>query len=135
MAVDIEKLTQLTKAEGDLQKSLKDLADIKFALDESSIVAITDQTGIIKDVNDKFCEISKYSRDELLGDHVICMEDPQDACAVAASIVALTEGALPKLDALPGVLAGEDRPEPRRTRSFFGGLLARQGSDGTPRAA
>ena len=44
---------------------------------------------------------------ELLGDHVICMEDPQDACAVAASIVALTEGALPKLDALPGVLSGE----------------------------
>ncbi|KQZ39685.1 hypothetical protein [Duganella sp. Root1480D1] len=44
---------------------------------------------------------------ELLGDHVICMEAPQDACAVAASIVALTEGALPKLDALPGVLSGE----------------------------
>jgi PAS domain S-box-containing protein len=72
MAVDLEKLAELTKAEGDLQKSLKELADIKFALDESSIVAITDQTGIIKYVNDKFCEISKYSREELLGqDHRI----------------------------------------------------------------
>ena len=72
MAVDLEKLTELTKAEGDLQKSLKELADIKFALDESNIVAITDQTGIIKYVNDKFCEISKYSREELLGqDHRI----------------------------------------------------------------
>src|SRR4051794_4130650 len=55
-----------------LERSRKELADIKFAIDESAIVAITDQRGIINYVNDKFCEISKYSREELIGqDHRI----------------------------------------------------------------
>src|SRR5215204_4556900 len=62
--------TSLENTEEALQRSEKELADIKFALDESAIVAITDQRGIINYVNEKFCEISKYTREELLGqDH------------------------------------------------------------------
>ena len=67
----IDKLN-LSRSPDALERSLKELADIKFALDQSTIVAITDQRGIINYVNDQFCRISKYSRDELIGqDHRI----------------------------------------------------------------
>ncbi|MFL9456620.1 PAS domain S-box protein [Tolypothrix bouteillei VB521301_2] len=55
------------QAEEQLQTSLKQLSDIKFALDEAAILAATDRQGNITYINDKFCEISKYSRDELIG--------------------------------------------------------------------
>ncbi|MEK1828456.1 PAS domain S-box protein [Priestia megaterium] len=54
------------------KEALKKLNDIELALNESSIVAITDSREFINHVNDKFCEISKYERHELLGqDHRI----------------------------------------------------------------
>ena len=61
-----------SETETQLAQSVRELEDIRYALDQSAIVATTDVTGRIKYVNDEFCEISKYSRVELLGqDHRI----------------------------------------------------------------
>lgn len=65
-------ITEQRKVEEALERSGKDLEDLKYALDQADIVATTDQRGVITYVNDKFCDISKYSREELLGqDHRI----------------------------------------------------------------
>jgi PAS domain S-box-containing protein len=55
-----------------LEDSQKEVSAYRHALDESTIVAITDHHGIIKHVNDNFCRISKYTEQELIGkDHRI----------------------------------------------------------------
>ena len=44
-----------------------ELANQRFAMDQHAIVSITDTTGAILYVNDKFCAISGFTRDELIG--------------------------------------------------------------------
>ena len=65
-------ITEKKRSEEVYQQTMQELLAYKYALDESAIVAITDQRGVINHVNDNFCRISKYSADELIGqDHRI----------------------------------------------------------------
>lgn len=50
-----------------LEKNFQVLSEFNDALNESGIVSKTDPNGIITYVNDKFCTISGYSSDELIG--------------------------------------------------------------------
>lgn len=50
-----------------IAETVRQLSNFKNALDASSIVAITDVNGVITYVNDKFCELSQYTKEELIG--------------------------------------------------------------------
>lgn len=75
----LRDISERKRSEKAMEESLRvseaarqELADFKYAIDQHSIVASTDVRGRITYVNDKFCAISQYSRDELIGqDHRI----------------------------------------------------------------
>lgn len=60
-------IKDVSEARIEAELQLVQLKNMIRALDESSIVSIIDTVGHIKYVNDKFCEVSKYSRVEILG--------------------------------------------------------------------
>lgn len=49
------------------QRTARALRDVRDALDASTIVAITDRGGVITFVNDRFCAVSQYTREDLIG--------------------------------------------------------------------
>jgi PAS domain S-box-containing protein len=64
--------TEKKQAEAQILASYRAVRDVTNALNVSTIVAITDPQGLIIEVNDAFCRISKYGREELIGqDHRI----------------------------------------------------------------
>lgn len=83
-------LTPLRKLNHNLQQELLEqeqqvivsrslLNEYKKAVDASAIVSKTDEKGTITYINDAFCEVSHYSRDELIGNNhrvVRCSQTP-----------------------------------------------------------
>lgn len=68
LEMTIEQLnTEKALLDRQVKERTKELNYQIFALDEHSIVSATDHKGTINYVNDKFCEIGGYTRDELIG--------------------------------------------------------------------
>lgn len=58
---------EILQTRDELQTALAAIENQQFALDQHAIVSITDAQGNLIYANDKFCEISQYAREELIG--------------------------------------------------------------------
>lgn len=67
VGVQLGRIVERKRAEEKNTRLINELADINLALDVSTIVAVTDRSGVITHVNDKFCEISGYEKEDLIG--------------------------------------------------------------------
>ncbi len=68
----VRAFTERKAIDARMAAALTELQEFKHALDAHAIVAVTDLQGRITYANDMFCTISRFSRDELLGqDHRI----------------------------------------------------------------
>jgi PAS domain S-box-containing protein len=63
----VQDVTDITVAEQNLTEKSKEVKDIRAALDEAAIVSISNKKGKLTFVNDNFCSVSKFDREELLG--------------------------------------------------------------------
>ena len=67
MNLKIDLWIDYKRKQKELNRSTQLLNEYKDAVDERSIVSKTDDKGIITYVNEKFCKISGYSKEELIG--------------------------------------------------------------------
>jgi PAS domain S-box-containing protein len=67
LIVNCRDISGRKKAEQAISESYKKLEDYKFALDQSSMIFITNARGAITHVNENLCRVTKYSYNELVG--------------------------------------------------------------------
>ncbi|MBX3607886.1 MAG: PAS domain S-box protein [Piscinibacter sp.] len=65
--VVMHDVTEITQSRQALAAAVRDRQALLSTLDEHSIVSVADRQGRIIEVNDSFCRISGYTRDELVG--------------------------------------------------------------------
>ncbi|WP_458413689.1 EAL domain-containing protein [Schinkia sp. CFF1] len=63
----IKDVTKQKKNERQLEQTFKKLKDFQYALDVATNLSISDRYGKIIYVNDRLCEVSKFTREELIG--------------------------------------------------------------------
>lgn len=67
---------RLKKIEDGQVKIINDLEQYKHVMDQTSVISMTDPTGHITYVNDKFCEITGHTREFLIGKKHSVMRHP-----------------------------------------------------------
>lgn len=72
--------------------SLQEAADLKAALDAHAIVIVSNAQGIITQVNDKFCQIARYRRSELIGQSLACTRSGMHPLEFYEEIEATVQG-------------------------------------------
>jgi PAS domain S-box-containing protein len=69
----LSQMTARRKAEAEARESHQHVDEMRYVLEQAMLVSLTDRDGTILFVNDSFCHVSGYSREELIGaNHRIC---------------------------------------------------------------
>lgn len=93
IVLNFRDISEKKKSDEYLQQAMQELSAYKYALDEAAIVAVTDREGKITHVNDYFCRISGYSREELIGrDHRLINSGYHDRSYIADLWQTITQG-------------------------------------------
>lgn len=69
IAMAREMVTELSDAKNHAEINLREIEALRSTMDLASLVSVTDPMGTIIEANDKFCQVSGYSRDELIGEN------------------------------------------------------------------